>query len=40
MMRTTIRNTSITNNMASKRYSGNCEKGYDRALYTTKCAAI
>ncbi|MPC58005.1 hypothetical protein E2C01_051996 [Portunus trituberculatus] len=36
-------NTSITgiaSNTVSEWYCGSCEKGDDRALYTTKCAAV
>ncbi|MPC43141.1 hypothetical protein E2C01_036778 [Portunus trituberculatus] len=33
-------NTGITSNMVPERYSGGYEKGDDRALYTTKCAAV
>ncbi|MPC43923.1 hypothetical protein E2C01_037581 [Portunus trituberculatus] len=32
--------TGITSNTISERYSGGCEKGDDRALYTTKHAAV
>ncbi|MPC42459.1 hypothetical protein E2C01_036081 [Portunus trituberculatus] len=32
--------TSFTSNAVSKRYSGSCEKGDDKALYMTKCVAI
>ncbi|MPC47769.1 hypothetical protein E2C01_041525 [Portunus trituberculatus] len=39
-MRIGIRYTGITSNMVSEWYSDSCEKGDDRALYMTRCAAI
>ncbi|MPC69368.1 hypothetical protein E2C01_063591 [Portunus trituberculatus] len=33
-------NTGITSNTVSERYSGSCEKEDNKALYTTKCAAV